>query len=76
MRLQFVIAAVLGLMSIANAQAPATRELNLKGGRFKPLTYDQLTPEQKAMVGDLATGANAATTCTGSARASSGCRRC
>ena len=53
MRLQFVIAAVTGLISIANAQTPATRELNLKGGRFKPLTYDQLTPEQKAMVGDL-----------------------
>src|SRR5580700_4330438 len=56
MRLQFMITAVIGLMGIANAQTPATRELNLKGGRFKPLTYEQLTPEQKAMVGDLVPG--------------------
>jgi 4-carboxymuconolactone decarboxylase len=56
MRLQFVITTVIGLMSIANAQTPTTRELNLKGGRFKPLTYDQLTPEQKMMVGDLVPG--------------------
>ena len=56
MGLQFVITAVIGLMAIANAQTPATRELNLKGGRFKPLTYDQLTPAQKAMVGDLVPG--------------------
>jgi 4-carboxymuconolactone decarboxylase len=56
MRLQSVIPAVMGLIGIANAQTPATRDLNLKGGRFKPLTYDQLTPEQKMMVGDLAPG--------------------
>ena len=55
MRLQPVII-VMGLISIANAQTPASRDLNLKGGRFKPLTYDQLTPEQKTMVGDLAPG--------------------
>jgi 4-carboxymuconolactone decarboxylase len=57
MRLQFVIAAaVIGLMSMANAQTPATRDLNLKGDRFKPLAYDQLTPEQKAMVEHLFAG--------------------
>ena len=56
MRPQFVIAAVIGLMSMANAQTPATRDLNLRGDRFKPLTYDQLTPEQKTMVEHLFAG--------------------
>jgi 4-carboxymuconolactone decarboxylase len=56
MRHQFVIAATIGLISMANAQTPAKRDLNLKGDRFKPLTYDQLTPEQKTMVGNLMGG--------------------
>jgi len=56
MRLQFVIAGVIGLTYMANAQTPANRELNLKGDRFKPLTFDQLTPEQKTMVGNLMGG--------------------
>ena len=30
--------------------------LNLQGDRFKPLTSEQLTPEQKAMVDDLLSG--------------------
>jgi 4-carboxymuconolactone decarboxylase len=41
---------------MANAQTPATRDLNLRGDRFKPLTYDQLTPEQKTMVEHLYAG--------------------
>jgi 4-carboxymuconolactone decarboxylase len=56
MRLHSVIAGVIALMGMANAQTPATRDLNLKGDRFKPLTYDQLTPEQKAMVEHLFAG--------------------
>jgi 4-carboxymuconolactone decarboxylase len=56
MRLQFVIAGVIGFTYMANAQTPANRDLNLKGDRFKPLTYDQLTPEQKTMVGNLMGG--------------------
>jgi len=56
MRLQFVIAGVIALISMANAQTPATRDLNLRGDRFKPLTYDQLTPEQKTMVEHLFAG--------------------
>jgi len=32
------------------AQAPASPDLKLRGDRFAPLTYDQLTPEQKAFV--------------------------
>ncbi|MBV9938146.1 MAG: hypothetical protein JO150_06565 [Acidobacteriaceae bacterium] len=56
MRLRSVITAVLTLASIINAQTPAARDLGLIGGRFKPLTYDELTPEQKKMVGDLMPG--------------------
>ena len=56
MRLQFVIAGVIGLTYMANAQTPATRDLNLRGDRFKPLAYDQLTPEQKTMVEHLFAG--------------------
>jgi len=41
---------------MANAQNPAPRDLNLRGDRFKPLTYDQLTPEQKTMVEHLFAG--------------------
>ena len=40
------IGAVIGAVVVATA-AP---ELNLKGNRFKPLTYEQLTPAQKAIV--------------------------
>ncbi len=44
------------LLGLAMAQAPATRDLHLRGDRFKPLTYDRLTPEQKAMVEHLLAG--------------------
>ena len=56
MRLHLVTAGVIALMGMANAQTPVTRDLNLKGDRFKPLTYDQLTPEQKTMVEHLFAG--------------------
>jgi len=56
MRLQFAIAGIIGLMGMSNAQTPATRDLNLRGDRFKPLTYDQLTPEQKTMAEHLLAG--------------------
>ena len=56
MRLPIVSAGILVLLSIAEAQAPVPRELNLRGDRFKPLTYNQLTPEQKTMVEHLYAG--------------------
>lgn len=37
-------------MGVALAQAPASPDLKLRGDRFQPLSYDQLTPEQKAFV--------------------------
>jgi len=36
--------------------AQQARALNLRGDRFKPLTWEQLTPEQKTMVNDLLSG--------------------
>ena len=43
-------------VSVAFAQAPATRDLHLRGDRFKPLTYDQLTTDQKALIDHVLTG--------------------
>jgi len=42
--------------AFALAQTPSTRDLHLVGGRFKPLTYDQLTPAQKTMTDHLLNG--------------------
>ncbi len=39
-----------------NAQAPTTRDLQLRGGRFKPLSYDTLTAEQKTLVASILSG--------------------
>lgn len=38
------------------AQAPDTSNLNLAGDRFKPLTWDQMSPEQRTMTMNLLTG--------------------
>ena len=45
-------AAALGLVALAWT-AP---EIKLRGDRFKPLTYDQMTPQQKAMIDHLLAG--------------------
>ncbi|HEX4134462.1 MAG TPA: hypothetical protein VHY84_07635 [Bryobacteraceae bacterium] len=56
----FVCASVIGFVGIAAAQAPAIpADLGLRGDRFKPLTTDQLTPEQKTMVRHLLSGERA-----------------
>jgi 4-carboxymuconolactone decarboxylase len=56
MRFKFLCAGVLGLAGVAQAQAPAVAPAKppapLRGDRFKPLTYEQLTPPQKG-VADL-----------------------
>jgi 4-carboxymuconolactone decarboxylase len=41
---------------LALAQAPATRDLHLRGDRFKPLSYDQLTQEQKILIEHVLSG--------------------
>lgn len=46
-------------LTLALAQTPArvTKEnLGLTGGRFQPLTYNQMTPEQKTMIDHLLAG--------------------
>jgi 4-carboxymuconolactone decarboxylase len=56
MRLQAVCIALALSAGLTIAQAPATRDLHLRGDRFKPLTYDKLTPEQKTMAENLLSG--------------------
>jgi len=56
MRVHVLYLGVACVFGLALAQAPATRDLKLRGDRFRPLTYDKLTPEQKAMVEHLFAG--------------------
>src|ERR1700704_109407 len=64
MRLQFLCAFVILAMGIVNAQnskqaakqAPDPHTLVLAGDRFKPLKYDEMTPEQKTMIDHLLAG--------------------
>jgi 4-carboxymuconolactone decarboxylase len=56
MRLPTVCAGILGILSIVNAQAPTTRDLHLRGGRFQPLSYDTMTPQQKTLVDSILSG--------------------
>jgi len=60
---RFVIACIgaFALIGIADAQAPATqrpdpRSIRLRGDRFKPLAYDEMTPAQKTMIEHLVAG--------------------
>ncbi len=62
MRFQLVCIATIGLISIglALAQGPkAPADLHLRGDRFKPLTYVQMTPEQKTLVDHVLAGPRA-----------------
>ena len=49
---------VVGLMGMAAGVviAQEARKLDLRGDRFKPLTWEQLNPAQKTMVNDLLAG--------------------
>ncbi len=42
--------------SKATAPAPNPRDVRLAGDRFKPLTYDEMTPAQKTMIENLLNG--------------------
>jgi 4-carboxymuconolactone decarboxylase len=44
------------LLAAAAAQAPSARDVKLVGDRFKPLTYDAMTPDQKTMIEHLFAG--------------------
>jgi 4-carboxymuconolactone decarboxylase len=64
-RLLILGAGALALVgAAAAAQAPATqrpdpRSLRLRGDRFKPLAYDEMTPAQKTMIEHLLSGPRA-----------------
>jgi 4-carboxymuconolactone decarboxylase len=51
-----IMVAILLLACSVMVLAQQARELNLRGDRFKPLTWEQLTPAQKVMVNDLFAG--------------------
>jgi 4-carboxymuconolactone decarboxylase len=44
-----------------SAQAPNVRDVKLAGDRFKPLTYAEMTPEQRALIEHVVTGERAST---------------
>lgn len=63
MAVVLVYTGIVAGLSRASAIASATesrgqqaRDLNLRGDRFKPLTWGDLTPDQKTMVNDLLAG--------------------
>jgi 4-carboxymuconolactone decarboxylase len=55
MRTLAIAVAILVILGTVNAQAP-TRDLHLRGDRFKPLSYDTMTPEQKTLVSSILAG--------------------
>jgi 4-carboxymuconolactone decarboxylase len=64
-RLFAVCAAVLTVAAVTAAQAPATqprpdpKNVELRGDRFKPLKYEEMTPAQKTMLEHLFAGQRA-----------------
>jgi len=64
-RLLILCAALVALAGVASAQAPAAqprpdpKNIELRGDRFKPLKYDEMTPAQKTMVEHLFAGPRA-----------------
>jgi 4-carboxymuconolactone decarboxylase len=49
----------IGLALAQDAKKPDPHDIQLRGDRFKPLTYDEMTPAQKAMVDHLLAGPRA-----------------
>jgi len=63
-RILLSCAAALAAVAIVAAQTPNAgrpdpRSLRLRGDRFKPLTYDEMTPAQKTMIEHLLSGPRA-----------------
>jgi len=52
----FALVATVVVAQAPRAQRPDPRTIQLRGNRFKPLTYDEMTPAQKTMVEHLITG--------------------
>src|SRR5882672_2497852 len=61
-RLMMLCAALVVLGGVGSAQAPATqprpdpKTIQLRGDRFKPLTWDEMTPAQRTMMEHLFAG--------------------
>jgi 4-carboxymuconolactone decarboxylase len=51
-----ITAVTLAMLGVVNAQAPTNLEPHLRGGRFQPLTYDTMTPEQKKLIDSILGG--------------------
>jgi 4-carboxymuconolactone decarboxylase len=51
-----VICLIVFTLIAAQAQAPNPRDVQLVGDRFKPLKWDEMTPEQKTMMEHLVSG--------------------
>jgi len=61
-RYTFGAVIVLALVGPAGlAQAPGARELKLVGDRFRPLSYDEMTTEQRTMIEHVLRGERAST---------------
>src|SRR3989442_9866261 len=57
-RLMFIFACLLiATLVAAQAPKPNPRDIKLVGDRFKPLTWDEMTPAQKTMMEHLVAGA-------------------
>src|SRR5207237_9654436 len=52
----FALVATVVVAQAPRAQRPDPRTIQLRGNRFKPLTYDEMTPAQKTMVEHLIAG--------------------
>ena len=58
-----VVGAIIGLGAQApNTNRPDPRTVRLRGDRFSPLTYDEMTPAQKTMIEHLIAGPRGGTT--------------
>jgi 4-carboxymuconolactone decarboxylase len=60
------VCAVLAIVGGAAAQAPTpsrpdVRNIHLRGDRFRPLTYDEMTPAQKTMIEHVVSGPRGST---------------
>ena len=56
MRRELFCAGILGFASVVFVQTPTSPDPHLRGGRFKPLSYAEMTPEQKTMTDDVLRG--------------------
>ena len=57
--MRILMAVTISLGSALAQDAPATRDLKLRGDRFPPLTYERMTPEQKALTDHILAGERA-----------------